>query len=110
MSPDRANFQLWMMSVLLALATSFGSLVTLSFGETAKSEESKVELTELAEIEVDSEEEKIVDRRERRIRRRSIVHRQHKIDTANSSYRVADSRHIRSSRLSHNGCGSHLRI
>ena len=101
--------RLWMMSLLLALSTSFGSVATLSFAEMATSEESKVELTELAEIEIDAEEEKIVDRRERRIRRRSIFCRQR--DTGHAtSHRTNTTRRICSSRVNHNGCGSHLRI
>ena len=109
MKSNRTNLRLWVVSILLAFATSFGSFVTLSVSESCKSEESKVELTELVKFEVDGEE-KIVEERDRRVRRRSIVvrrsdtgqlHRPSKSEVASLATPL---------RIRHNGCGSHLRI
>ncbi|WP_148618909.1 hypothetical protein [Mariniblastus fucicola] len=101
--------KLWIFSLLLAFATSFGPAVTLSIAESLSSEESNVELTELVEFEVDGEE-KIVESRQRRIFRRSIVCR--RSDTGQlhkpSKSEVADV--PPSARSRHKGCGSHLRI
>lgn len=100
---------MWAVSILLALATSCGSLATLSIVGACSSEESKVELTELVEIEVDVEQ-KIVENRDRRIRRRSIAVRRsdrgqlHKPSKAEVASLPLPYR----SRI--NGCGSHLRI
>ena len=109
MKPDRANPKLWAISLLLLLATACGSLVTLSIAETFKSEESKVELTELVEVEVDAEE-KIVERRDRRVRRRTITIRRSVRGQLLELTRVEVASMPPSLRSRHNGCGSHLRI
>jgi len=99
---------MWAVSILLAFATLSGSLVTLSIAESFTSEESKVELTELVEIEIDGEE-KIIESRDRRIRRGSIATRR-----SESQLRKPSKSEVASMALSlrsrHNGCGSHLRI
>ena len=100
---------MWAVSIVLALVTSCGSLATLSIVGSCASEESNVELTELVNIEVDAEE-KIVENRERRIRRRSIAVRRSDRGQLQkpSKAEVAAMPLPFRSRL--NGCGSHLRI
>lgn len=100
---------MWAISLLLLLATSCGSLVTLSIAETFKSEESKVELTELVEVKVDGEE-KIVELRDRRIRRRAISIRRSDRGQLLKLSKVEVASMPLSLRSRHNGCGSHLRI
>jgi len=100
---------MWAVSMLLALATLSGSLVTLSIAETFKSEESKVELTELVECEVDGEE-KIVESRDRRIRRRSIAIRRSDTGQLKMPSKAEVASMSLPLRSRHNGCGSHLRI
>ena len=99
---------MWAVSMLLAFATLSGSLVTVSIAESLSSEESKVELTELVEFEVDGEE-KIVENRNRRIRRRSIVARRLNSQLHKTSKTIVASA-LLPRRSRHNGCGSHLRI
>jgi len=94
---------------MLAIATLLGSISALSIAESFKSEESKVELTELVEFELDGEE-KLVENRRRQIRRRSIVSRRQ--DTGQLHKRsISDVAELPPPlRHKHNGCGSHLRV
>ncbi len=103
---------MWVVSVLLAFATSFGSFVTLSFSESCNSQESKVELTELTELvefEVDGEE-KIIEDRNRRVLRRSIVIRRSDTGQLHKPSKTEVASLAPPLRSRHNGCGSHLRI
>ncbi len=100
---------MWLVSAVLAFATSFGSFVTLSVSESYSSFESKVELTELVELEVDGEE-KIVEERNRRVRLRSIVIRRSDTGQLHKPSKMEVASLTRPLRSGHNGCGSHLRI
>lgn len=100
---------MWAVSMLLTFATLSGSMLTLSIAECLNSEESKVELTELVEIEVDGEE-KIVENRDRRIRRRSITALRSSTGQIHSSSKSEVASMPLSLRSYHNGCGSHLML
>ena len=103
------KLRLWGVSILLAFATSFGSFVTLSLSECCNSEESKVCETELVELEV-AGEEKIVQDRRRRVRRRSIVARRSDWGQLHIPSKSEVATLAPPLRCRHNGCGSHLRI
>ena len=109
MNAKSKNLKTWIVTSLLAVATLLGSLPVLSIAESFGSEEVKVEITELAEFEIDAEE-KIVENRRRRIQRRSIVSRRNDTGQLHKpSHAEVASLPLRF-RSKHNGCGSHLRV
>ena len=108
MQPNCDDIRNWCFAALLALATSFGSFAMLS-AELRESEESNVELTELVKFEFDGEE-KIVENRERRVRRRSIVIRKSDTGQLHKPSKSETASIASPLRRRHNGCGSHLRI
>ncbi len=109
MNLNQSKLRTFVVSTLLAFATAFGSFITLSVSESCKSEESKVELTELVQSEIDGEA-KIVEERARLVRLRSVAARgpDNGLRLLPSSLAVASL--APPQRNCHNGCGSHLRI
>lgn len=97
-------------SLLLALATFLGTLGAASISESLQSEESNVKVTELLELEIDGEE-KLIENRDRRIKRRSITRRRHDTGQIEKRNKSDVARHtLPPLHARHNGCGSHLRI